>query len=250
LKTLTIANQKGGVGKSTLAVHLVWYAAELGYRVLLVDLDGQANSTRTFAETPKGLSASSLFRRAPDGSLPEPVSHAVSLIHADVGINDVEGLPLETIKTPAAWLRQYRKDYEFCVIDTPPNLGRRLLAALIAGDYVVSPVGLNGYSIQGITDLQRTILTVKKNINPHLTNLGILPNLVNHRSKTQQTLLAGLRERLGDRMLPFALTNRVAVSDAIDNRHPVWRKGRGESSQKAGEEMRQVCGEIVRRIFK
>lgn len=248
MKTLSVANQKGGVGKSTLAVHLAWYAQSLGLRVLVVDFDGQANSTKTFCSEPTGLAASALFRGEPDGSAPEALEKGFALIHADVGINDVEGLALDSIRRPSAWLASFADRFDLCVIDTPPNLGRRLLAALISSDSVVSPVSLNGYSMQGITDLQRTILAVKKEFNPRLRNLGLLPNLLNTRSKTQRALLCELRAALGDRVLPLALTSRVAVSDAIDQRHPVWVKARGQSGEKAAREMRLVCEQIIGRI--
>lgn len=249
MKTIAIANQKGGVGKSTLAVHLVWYAEEIGKRVLLVDLDGQANSTRTFVEQPTGLAASALFRSDPDDTVPEQVRDGFGLIHADIGINDVEGLALDSIRVPVRWLDSFDSLFDLCVIDTPPNLGRRLLAALIAADCVVSPIALNGYALQGVEGLQRAILTVKKTFNPRLKNLGILPNLVNHRSTSQGKLLAQLRSQLGQRVLPLELTARVAVSDAIDGRHPVWKKRRGQSAWKAGREMRSACEELLRRVF-
>jgi len=249
MKTIAIANQKGGVGKSTLAVHLVWYAEEIGKRVLLVDLDGQANSTRTFVEKPTGLAASTLFRSDPDDTMPEQVRDGFGLIHADIGVNDVEGLELDTIRMPTRWLDAFDSLFDLCVIDTPPNLGRRLLAALIASDFVVSPIALNGYALQGVEGLQRAIVTVKKTFNPRLRNLGILPNLVNHRSTSQGRLLAQLRATLGERVLPMELTARVAVSDAIDGHHPVWTKRRGQSAWRAGHEMRSVCKELLRRIF-
>jgi len=248
MKTLAIANQKGGVGKSTIAVHLVWRAMEAGKRVLLVDLDGQANSTRTFVEKPTGLAASALFRGEPNGMSPSQDQNGFALVHADIGINDVEGLPLESIRTPTLWLDSFASLFDLCVIDTPPNLGRRLLAALIAADFVISPIALNGYALQGVEALQRSIVTVKKTFNPRLKNLGILPNLVNHRSTSQGKLLAQLRATLGARVLPMELTARVAVSDAIDGNHPVWTKRRGQSAWKAGREMRSVCEELLRRI--
>lgn len=248
MKTLAIANQKGGVGKSTLAVHLAWMSMEQGLRTLLVDLDGQANSTHTFVETVQGVSASQLFA-PPMTECPHWVNDKLVLVHADIGINDVEGLPLDTIKYPSQYLRQFTDDIDLCIIDTPPNLGRRLLAALIAANAVVSPMAINGYSIDGITDLQRTIIAIKNKYNPGLRNLGILPNLLNHRSQSQTKNLAKLRKVLGDRVLPYELTQRVAVSDAIDAGHPVWHKSKGQSGRKAGKEMKAVVKEIIREVM-
>ena len=248
MKTLCIANQKGGVGKSTLTAHLGWWAEQQGIDTLLVDLDGQSNTTRTFTDAPTGLAASQLFEEEAAGE-PQRISRCLALIHADLGINDVEGLPLDTIELPARHLRRFDDRYDLCIIDTPPSLGRRLLAALIASDVVVSPLALNGYSLQGIEALQQTIIRVRRRFNRGLRNLGILPNMVNRRSKTQGELLDALRESLGDRVLPFELVHRVAVSDAVDQGRPVWRGTRGQSSLRASAEMRVVCKEIIERVL-
>ncbi|MES9902159.1 MAG: ParA family protein [Sedimenticola sp.] len=255
MKTLVIANQKGGVGKSTLAVHLAWWAVKTERRVLVVDFDGQANSTHTFVDADSstlGLPSSGLFAPFVSGEAEAPlkINGYLSLIGADMGINDVEGMSLDTIEYPSSYLQSYREDFDLCIIDTPPNLGRRLLAALIAGDAVISPMALNGYSIDGIVDLQRTIIAVKNKYNPRLKNLGILPNQVNQRSKTQIARLAELRETLGEMVLPFILPARVAVSDAVDRGHPVWFKAQGQSSVKAAKEMKAVVKEIMARLEK
>jgi chromosome partitioning protein len=251
MQILAIANQKGGVGKSTLAVHLAWMALEQDRPVLMVDLDGQANSSRTFAETFTGLLASKLFTEEP-GTLtetPQGITDRLSLIPADVEINDVEGLDLGTIERPAAHLRALPLVPETLVIvDTPPTLGRRLIAALIAADAVVSPVALNGYSIQGITDLQKTIHMVVRRFNPRLKNLGLLANMVNSRSATHGQMLGELRKALGDKLLDVTLGHRVAISDAIDRGKPVWHGSRGESAQRAAHEMRSVCTAILEKL--
>jgi len=251
MQIVAIANQKGGVGKSTLAVHLAWLALEQERPILLVDLDGQANSSRTFADEFTGLLASNLFTAEP-GALkgsPQAVSDQFSLIPADMAINDVEGLELDTIERPAAHIRALPLAPEtLVIIDTPPTLGRRLLAALIAADAVISPVALNGYSIQGITDLQKTIQTVMRRFNPRLKNLGLLANMVNSRSATHARMLRELREALGDKLLSVTLGHRVAISDAIDRGQPVWQGTRGESAQRAAHEMRGVCSAILEKL--
>lgn len=248
MKVLTVANQKGGVGKSALSVHIAWGAQQAGKRTLVVDFDGQGNTTATFTSEPTGTPASLLFGETAPTLEPQRVGEGLWVIPADVALGDVEGLPLASIARPKKYLQVLQDDFDVVVIDTPPNLGRRLLAALIAADFVLSPVALNGYGIQGIQSLQQTILTVKKRWNPRLQNLGILPNMVVARSQNQQRLLAQLRDALGARVLPFELINRVAVSDAIDSGHPVWKFASGESSVKAGREMKAVVGEILRRM--
>ena len=251
MRILAIANQKGGVGKSTLAVHLAWMALEQGRPVLMVDLDGQANSSRTFAEEYTGLLASKLFTEEP-GSLtevPQPISDKLALIPADIEINDVEGLDLATIERPAAHLRGLvMASGTLCIVDTPPTLGRRLIAALIAADAVISPLALNGYSIQGITDLQKTIQMVVRRFNPRLKNLGLFANMVNSRSATHQQMLEELRVALGKKLLPVTLGHRVAISDAIDRGRPVWQGTRGESALRAAHEMRAVCTAILEKL--
>lgn len=251
MQILTIANQKGGVGKSTLAVHLAWMALEQGRPVLMVDLDGQANSSRTFAEEYTGLIASKLFTEEP-GTLtdaPQPISDKLALIPADIEINDVEGLDLATIERPPAHLRGLAMAPEtLCIIDTPPTLGRRLIAALIAADAVISPLALNGYSIQGITDLQKTIQMVVRRFNPRLKNLGLLANMVNSRSATHHQMLEELRAALGKKLLPVTLGHRVAISDAIDRGRPVWHGTKGESALRAAHEMRAVCTAILEKL--
>lgn len=255
MKTLVVANQKGGVGKSTIAVHFAWLALEQGRTVLLVDLDGQANASRTFTRDRTGLPASALFTGEPGTltSAPQILSDRMSLIGADIGINDVEGLRLDSIRRPAAHLAAIAGTLPpdaLCIIDTPPTLGRRLLAALISADAVVSPLGLNGYSLQGITDLQGTINTVRRKFNPRLQNLGLLPNMVNSRSATHNRMLRELRAALGDKVLPFTINSRVAISDAIDKGKPVWQagSGAGASTRLAGSEMRSVCTEVLARM--
>lgn len=248
MKVLTIANQKGGVGKSALSVHTAWGAQQAGKRTLVVDFDGQGNTTATFTREPTGTPASQLFADQPPQLQPQAVGEGLWIIPADVALGDVEGLPLGSIARPKQYLQALKDDFDLVVIDTPPNLGRRLLAALIAADFVLSPVALNGYGVQGIQSLQQTILAVKKRWNPGLQNLGILPNMLVARSQNQQRLLRELRQALGERVLPFELVSRVAVSDAIDAGRPVWKYASGESGVKAGKEMKAVIGEILRRM--
>jgi chromosome partitioning protein len=253
MQILTIANQKGGVGKSTIAVHLAWHALEARRPVLLIDLDGQANATRTFATRVQAgtLTAARLFTDEPADRLPQlQEADGLTLIGADMEINDVEREPLQAIARPAAWLRALEAAGRLApdtlaIIDTPPTLGRRLLAALIASTAVVAPIGLNGYSIQGVTDLQKTIQTVRRQFNPTLANLGLLANMVNLRTATHRRLLDELTAALPGKVLPFHIAHRVAIADAIDNRRPAWRATHGASGLAAGREMSAVCARVL-----
>lgn len=254
MKILAVANQKGGVGKSTLTVHLAYAALESGLRVLLVDMDKQGSLSLTFRApdgAKEGLVASRLFDAEPNGAQPQILTDKLAIIRADTGLLAVDKAENQVIKRPGPVLRRYAADYDLCLIDTPPLLGVRLMASLAASDYVVTPVSVGLYELAGVADLMQTIHVVRtQGFNPKLKHVGILPMKTNPRSTEEREGLEALRARYGKAILPEALSERAPVRKAIASRKPVWLGTRGAGHLKAAQEWRAACASVLGRIAK
>lgn len=252
MKILAVANQKGGVGKSTLTVHLAYAAAEAGMRVLLVDMDKQGSLSLSFPapdSTPGGLVASSLYAPGAPELTPQVLSDRLSIIRADNGLLAVDRAENNVIRRPGELLRTFGQDYDLCLIDTPPLLGVRLMASLAAADYVLTPVSVGLYEISGVADLLQTIHVIRtQGINPRLKHLGILPMKTNSRATEEREALAALRKTHGAMILAESLPERAPVRKAIARRRPVWTSPAGESHQKAAHEWRAACAAVLAKI--
>ena len=252
MKILAIANQKGGVGKSTLTVHLAYAALEAGNRVLLVDMDKQGSTSLTFPAndgvTP-GLVASQLYNAEVSSVSPEVLTDRLSIIRADNALLSIDKAENQVIRRPGQALRRLAEGYDLCLIDTPPLLGVRLMASLTACDFVVTPVSVGLYELAGVADLIHSIHVVRtQGFNPRLRHVGILPMKTNNRSKEEKEALAALRERYGAAILPEVLPERAPVRKAIAKRRPVWASISGEGHMKAAREWRAACDSVLQRI--
>lgn len=254
MKILSVANQKGGVGKSTLTVHLAYAALESGLRVLLVDMDKQGSLSLTFAaekEAKPGLVASKLFDAEPNGALPQTLSPTLSIIRADNGLLAIDKAENQVIRRPGAVLRSHAQDFDLCLIDTPPLLGVRLMASLAASDYVVTPVSVGLYELAGVADLLQTIHVIRtQGFNPRLKHVGIIPMKTNTRSVDEREGLAALRERYGAAILPEALPERAPVRKAVARRRPVWVGTSGAGHLKAAQEWKAACTSVLSKLNK
>ena len=254
MKILAIANQKGGVGKSTLTVHLAYAAIEAGLRVLLVDMDKQGSLSLSFPpaeDAEPGLLASRLYDAAPPKEGPEYINEQLAIIRADNALLSIDKAENEVIRRPGPALRQFAKDFDLCLLDTPPLLGVRLMASLAAADYVVTPVSVGLYELAGVADLLQTIHIVRtQGFNPRLRHIGILPVKTNNRSTEEREGLASLRAQYGSAILPEVLPERAPVRKAIALRRPVWTATRGEGHAKAAQEWREACASILGRMAK
>lgn len=249
MRIITVANQKGGVGKTTLSAHLVYHAQEHGRRVLVIDLDAQANLSHTFARAKTGggkpLAASALFREDKPGAQPAEVSPGIFLVEADAALVDVDGQAALALVAGRA-IRALAQGYDLCIIDTPPSFGVRQMAGLVAADAVITPIGIGLYELDGVAALLETIRAVRtKGYNPRLQHLGLLPIKINERSKLESETLAGLRKAYGKHVTPYSLPERTAVKTATARGRPVWLGTKGESHLKAAREWRTACSNIL-----
>jgi len=185
MKTLVLANQKGGVGKSAVATLLVHYLAQRGQRVLAIDLDHQGNFSKPLKLSGRAAPVSVSSDVLLSGGVAEVPQHPLVLAASDKALINLERQP--TLHTPFA--RNFRRfleamdaRFDVCVVDTNPNPDIRVIAALASADFVLSPTQLNQEAMDGVSGLLNHhrvgVRKIKAVLNPKLQLIGLLPTLV------------------------------------------------------------------------
>jgi len=238
MEILAVSNQKGGVGKSTISVHVAIALHELGKRVLFLDLDPQANASKTLTlgGSVAALDASQLFDDAP---ISITSGEQITLIAADPKMADIERAPTSVLGTFKGQLADLDDQFDYCVIDTPPTLGLRMTAALMVADHVLAPIELEEYSIDGITKMLQTIFGVKTKWNPELNFLGMLPNRFNPRSDQQKETLRQLVENYSHLLIRARIGIRSSIPEALSEGLPVWQLKK-TAAREAGKEYKEA----------
>lgn len=243
MQVFAITNQKGGVGKSTLACHLSWYLAELGRRVLHVDIDPQGNSSSTLADHATGTHTSRFFAK----NAPTVTAHesGLTLAAADDELLNIERAPNAVLQHFCDAIDTQADAFDVAVIDTAPTAGIKMSAALLAATDVFAPIELEGYSIDGFQKLVKTVVGIKQKFNPSLNFIGALPNRFNAVSPTQRENLDALIEGYPQFIIPTKVPTRSAISDALREKVPVWKMTNKSSARDAGRELRAVLDIIL-----
>ncbi|MGP1253990.1 MAG: ParA family protein [Kiloniellales bacterium] len=227
-RVLAIANQKGGVGKTTTAVNLATALAACGKRVLIVDLDPQGNASTgvgldwrqrgpTIYEALLG--ATSLR----DCVVETPVPN-MSIVPSSV---DLSGAEIELVAAERRdtrlqeALQQERERWDYILIDCPPALGLLTVNALVAADAVLVPLQAEFYALEGLSHLLRTIERVRRALNPTLTLQGVVLTMYDRRNNLCDLVAKDVRSYLGDRVYRTVIPRNVRVSEAPSHGKPV-----------------------------
>lgn len=185
MKTLVLANRKGGVGKSAIGCQFAYYLILLGYRVLFIDFDHQKNSTKSIIKSGKAVAANFTATQLLAGeATPLPDGRFV-LVQGDDTLSNTERQHEKHnnfVNALKIFLEDVAGQFDFCVMDTNPNPDIRYVAALVTSDFVLSPIQLNQEAIDGIGALlnhpRYGLRKIKATLNPGLDLIGVLPNMV------------------------------------------------------------------------
>ncbi|MGZ6945962.1 MAG: ParA family protein, partial [Acidimicrobiia bacterium] len=200
-RIIAIANQKGGVGKTTTSVNLGASLAELGYRVLVVDLDPQGNATTGLGINARNLQASVydvIMTNTAIEDCVEPTS-LKNLFVAPATI-DLAGAEIELVPAFSRELKlrraleEVRDDYDYVLIDCPPSLGLLTVNGLAAADDVIVPIQCEYYALEGLSQLIRNVTLVRTNLNPKLDVRGIVLTMYDARTKLADQVEQEVRE--------------------------------------------------------
>lgn len=219
-RILSIANQKGGVGKTTTAINLATALAAVGQRVLLIDLDPQGN-----ASTGLGVKRSSIFSSVYDVLFDDvPLADAaketrvpgLSVVPSSVHLSGAE-IELVTSENREFRLKAALGDkmpYDYVIIDCPPALGLLTLNALVATDSIVVPLQCEFYALEGLSHLVKTVERVRKTFNPALDIHGVVLTMFDARNNLSSMVAEDVRDYFGDKVYNTVIPRNVRLSEA------------------------------------
>lgn len=259
-KIIAVANQKGGVGKTTVARELSACCALRGYQTLVIDVDPQSNLTQSWVDEqvyevtlshvliePESVSAKKseplpLFETI----LETPVNH-LDLVPADIRLARFEMQPDYLTHRLKNQLSELGNGYDFVFLDCPPQLGKLLTAALYAADYVLVPCAADAMGLQGLADLAFTVQQVKKNVNANLQMLGAVMNLYKPNRNLSAEARIAVEEAVGliGYVFETNLHDYSKVAEAPSQRLPVVIYA---PNHKATEQFNNLTDEVLSRL--
>ena len=251
-KIIAFANQKGGVGKTTSCVNIAASLGTFEYKVLIIDLDPQGNTTSGVGIAKKGLkggtrellsgkmSARELIIETPYKNLSViPTNTALSSAEFDLYEFD------ETEKRMKIALAEVIDEYDYILIDCPPSLGMLTINAFTASDGIIVPMQCEFYALEGLSQLMITINRIKRMYNPDLSITGILITMYNGRLLLSMQVISELQKHYADKIFDTKISRNVKLTEAPGFGKPVYYH---DKSSKGSKEYIEVAKELSSRI--